>query len=575
MFRRSIFFALCCALISLSVVPFPFTSSKSGLSFAAEPEVVPGELIIRYETDKNKGQSFEKAVYGALKSFGDDSLVSISPLSSDADLHRVKIANPKKLNEVLVRMKQQPGVAVAEPNYVLRALRQRTEPNPTNDPDFTKLWGMRNTGQPDPKGQVGKPGVDIGVVPIWNRGYTGSREIVVAIIDTGVNYNHVDLKANIHFNAAESGANATNGVDDDGNGYVDDYAGMDFSGDAPKPNGLDDHGHGSHCAGTIGGEGNNQTGVVGVNWKTSILPVKFLGADGSGSLAGAVEAINYATKMKVNIMSNSWGGGGFSQTLLDAIKKAKDAGILFVAAAGNDSNNNDAQPGYPASYKVENVLSVAAIDNQDRLAGFSNYGKTSVHIAAPGVNVWSTVLDNGYASYSGTSMATPHASGVAALLWSANPKFTYADIKERMIRTSVPVKALKNKVVANGRINVKNAFDNVTPPPGPQPDESRWKAKATKIESAHPYEAGKTVRFEVKQKGAKFLRIHFSSIDVESGYDFVRVLDASGEEFDSFSGKMQDVTSAFVIGDTAIIELSADTSVVGDGFLVDRIDVNE
>lgn len=577
MLRFSSVLALFCAQMSLTVVPFPFSSHFSA-AFAKAPESVSGELIVRFETDKsiqNKAVAFEKMIYRTMQPYGDDSVVSVSSFLSDGDLHRVKISDATKMNEVIARMKQQPGVEIAEPNYIVRALRDFADANPTNDPDFGKLWGMKNVGQADPKGQVGKPGVDIGVVPVWNRGHVGSRDIVVAIIDTGVNYNHPDLKANIHYNEGESGDKASNGKDDDGNGYVDDYIGMNFSGETPKPNGLDDHSHGSHCAGTIGGEGNNQVGVVGVNWKTSILPVKFLGADGSGSLAGAIEAINYATQMKVNIMSNSWGGGGFSQALFDAIKKARDQGILFVAAAGNESNNNDANPSYPASYKLDNVLSVAAIDNQDRLAGFSNFGRSSVHVAAPGVNIWSTVLEDKYASYSGTSMATPHASGIAALLWSANPKWTYADIKDRMIKTSVPVKGLKNKVAANGRLNVLNAFDNVTPAPGAQPDPNRWTSKSARIESKHPYEAAKTIQFEIHQKGAKFLRIHFSSIDVESGYDFVRVLDGAGEEVDSFSGRLQDVTSAFIEGDKATIELVADSSVNGDGFSVDRIDVNE
>lgn len=580
MFRFSTALALFCAQMGLTVVPFPFLTQPHE-AFANEskkPEVVPGELIVRFappKDTKNKAVAFEKMIYRAMKDQGDQSIVSVSSFMSDADLHRIKISNPKKLGAAMANFKAQVGVTSVEPNYVIRAVHDFADSNPTNDPDFAKLWGMKNIGQADPKGQVGKPGVDIGVMPIWNRGFTGSRDVVVAIIDTGVNFNHPDLKANIRYNAGESGDKATNGVDDDGNGYIDDYIGMDFSGETPKPNGLDDHSHGSHCAGTIGGEGNNQIGVVGVNWKTSILPVKFLGADGSGSLAGAIEAIHYATKMKVNIMSNSWGGGGFSQELFDAIKKARDQGILFVAAAGNESNNNDSNPSYPASYKLDNVLSVAAIDNQDRLASFSNYGRTAVHVAAPGVNIWSTVLNDKYASYSGTSMATPHASGIAALLWSAHPEWTYADIKDRMIKTSVPVKGLKNKVVANGRLNVQNAFDNVMPSPEPQPDPARWKSKEISIESQHPYESGKTIQFEISQKGAQFLRVHFSSIDVEQGYDFVRILDRSGEEVESFSGKLQDVMSTYVTGDKMTIELSADTSVNGNGFSVDRIEIND
>jgi subtilisin family serine protease len=198
-----------------------------------------------------------------------------------------------------------------------------------------------NTGQKDSDaagGKEGTPGSDIHVAPLWQRGVTGSRDIVVAVIDTGMDRTHPDLMPNLYVNPGEAGALANNGVDDDGNGFVDDVSGWNFY--AKNNNSNDDNRHGSHCSGTIGAAGNNGVGVVGVNWNVSLLPVKFLSGSGSGSTEGAVNAVNYATRMKVNVMSNSWGGGAPSQALKEAIEKANQAGILFVAAAGNDGSNN-------------------------------------------------------------------------------------------------------------------------------------------------------------------------------------------------------------------------------------------
>ncbi|NDD93079.1 hypothetical protein EBZ37_13485 [bacterium] len=252
---------------------------------------------------------------------------------------------------------------------------------------------------------------------------------------------------------------ATNGVDDDGNGFIDDVHGWNFA--AKSSNSSDDQGHGSHCAGTIGGSGNNSIGVAGVNWQVTMMPVKFLDAQGGGTLQGAVEAINYARTMGAKIMSNSWGGGGASQALKEAIEKARDAGILFVAAAGNDGTDNDSRPVYPAAYPVENVLAVSAVDNQGGLADFSNFGKKTVHVAAPGVNVMSSTKGSSYRSLSGTSMACPHVSGVGALLLSINPSMSYSELKERIMKTSQPLASVRRKVVSRGMVSAYNAINNI------------------------------------------------------------------------------------------------------------------
>ena len=355
------------------------------------------------------------------------------------------------------------GVAYVEPDFVI---------SPTalpNDPSFSTLWGLNNVGQ-----SGGVADVDIDAPEAWNT-TTGSRSVVVAVIDTGIDYNHPDLASNIWRNPGEI---AGDGIDNDRNGYVDDVRGWDFANNDADP--FDDEGHGTHVAGTIGAVGNNGVGVVGVSWNVSLMALKFLGADGSGSTSGAVAAINYATRMRqsfgVNVVAtnNSWGGGGFSSALRDAIAAGGSAGVLCVAAAGNESANNDATPSYPANYAGDAVISVAATDSSNRLATFSNYGVTTVDVAAPGVGIYSTVPGNGYASYSGTSMATPHVTGTVALLAAANPQATAAQIRTAILSTAVPLPALAGKVATGGLVNAAAALAAVgggggEPPAQPAP----------------------------------------------------------------------------------------------------------
>lgn len=352
-------------------------------------------------------------------------------------------------------------VAYAEPDYVVHALAA------PNDASYSQLWGLSNTSQTG-----GTADADIDAPEAWDI-TTGSSGIVLGVIDTGIDYNHPDLAANIWTNPNEIPAN---GLDDDGNGYVDDIRGWNFVGDTNNP--MDDHFHGTHCAGTIGAVGNNGSGVVGVNWQVKMIPLKFLSSSGGGVLSDAIEAVRYATRVGARLTSNSWGGGGFSQTLKDAIDDASAAGSLFVAAAGNDGSNNDAYPSYPASYASANVVSVAATDHADRLAGFSNYGKTSVHLAAPGVGILSTFpttttsamtaygLPTSYARISGTSMATPHVSGVAALALAQTPGLTPLQLRSRLMLRSDRLPHLVGILQTAGRLN---AFNVVNPnwQPGP------------------------------------------------------------------------------------------------------------
>jgi subtilisin family serine protease len=317
-----------------------------------------------------------------------------------------------------------------------------------NDTQLGSLWGLNNTGQ-----SGGVVDADIDAPEAWEVS-TGSSSIVVAVIDTGVSYTHPDLADNMWRNPGET---AGNGIDDDGNGFIDDIYGWDFVNNDSNP--MDDNKHGTHVAGTIAAEGNNSSGVVGVNWNSSIMALKFLSSGGSGTTANAILSVNYATMMRelygvnVRVASNSWGGGPFSQGLFDAISNMNDAGILFVAAAGNSADNADVSPHYPAAYNVPNVISVAATDRFDQLASFSTYGLNSVDLGAPGVDILSTVLNGGYSSLSGTSMATPHVSGVAALAWSIAPNATVSEVKAALLGGVDPIPALAGKTVTGGRLN--------------------------------------------------------------------------------------------------------------------------
>ncbi len=449
------------------------------------------------------------------------------------------------------QLQQLPGVEFVEPNYIYRASQL------PNDSRLDDLWGLVNQNK-------SSGGVDIDAAAAWGI-TTGDKDIVVAVIDTGVNYNHPDLKNNMWVNQAE--ANGQTGVDDDGNGFIDDIHGYDFANNDGDP--MDDNDHGTHCAGTIGAEGDNGIGVVGVNWKVSIMGLKFLTGTGGGTLEDALKSIDYATQMGVDVMSNSWGGGGESQTLREAIERAEQAGILFVAAAGNASNNNDAQPSYPANYDVPNVISVAAISDRGDLASFSNYGKNTVHIAAPGVNVLSTTKSGGYKQLSGTSMATPHVSGVAALLLAKEPHLSYSDLKTRLLATSEPSAKLRNKV-SHGVLNAYNALTNTIPPPDAN-DPSNWPSVSQNHSTDHPYANDVDESYVVTVPGATKVAVHFSKFELERGFDKVHFFDGSGQKIGEMTGNQDNNYSPVAVGDTIVLQFKSDYSVNAYGFDVDAV----
>ncbi len=346
------------------------------------------------------------------------------------NMAQIRLDGDVDVLEAVNILKRSKGVLYAEANYLVETM------NIPNDPGYSSLWGMS---------MIDAPGA-------WNVS-TGSEEIVVAVIDTGIESNHEDLSDNIW-------------TSDEG------YHGYNALNDTYYP--MDDHGHGTHVAGTIGAVGDNGLGVVGVNWNVSLMGIKFLDAMGGGTIGHAIAGLEYVLEKKnegENIVatSNSWGGGGYSQLLYEAIEQHQEAGILFVAAAGNSGTDNDVNPMYPASYDLTNIISVAATNINDERAWFSNFGASSVHVGAPGVDINSTFLDNSYNIAAGTSMAAPHVSGLAALLASHNSSYDYNNLKNVIMSSVEPNDSLSNITLTEGRINASGAMTL-----SPDPDNIRF-----------------------------------------------------------------------------------------------------
>ncbi|MCF3568599.1 Ig-like domain-containing protein [Planktothrix agardhii 1807] len=364
------------------------------------------------------------------------------------------------VEKIISTYKNDPRFEYIEPDYIITLEDTSKTRNPEeslsiitpqattpNDPGYSQLWGLNNTGQ-----SGGTADADIDAPEAWDI-QKGNQNLVIGVIDTGVDYDHPDLSANIWTNPGEI---AGDGIDNDSNGYIDDVRGWDFAYNDNNP--MDVHGHGTHVAGTIAGKGNNGVGVTGVAWNAKIMPLKFLNDSGSGSTSNAILAINYATAKGVKLTNNSWGGGGYSQALYDAINTAGQQGALFIAAAGNSSQNTDTTPAYPASYDLANIISVASTTRTDGLSWFSNYGATTVDLGAPGSDIYSAWPNSTYNTISGTSMASPHVTGAAALLWSQNPTWTAQQIKNRLMSTGDSISALNGKTVSGKRLNIYNAL---------------------------------------------------------------------------------------------------------------------
>ncbi|MBI1242171.1 S8 family peptidase [Umezakia ovalisporum] len=427
-----------------------------------EVESVPGELLVQFKKDtseQGRGRAYERINGRAL-----EIVVAAHGKSPKGDLVLVDYVPRPNLppEAAIAEIQKDPSVEFAEPNLIYQHYAT------SNDPFYTNgnLWGMYGSVT-NPPNQFGSQAGQA-----WASGYTGSDTVYVGVIDTGVQIGHSELIDNVWTNANDP----INNIDDDGNGYVDDINGWDFNGNNNTVYDGNEDAHGTHVAGTIGAKGGNGLGVAGVTWNVKFITAKFLGPNG-GTLANAIKAINYITDLKtrqgLNIVAtnNSWGGGGYSQALHDAIIRAAKADILFVAAAGNSSNNNDKKANYPSNYDTSkgtrtelaasynSVIAVASITSTGVLSNFSNYGAKTVHIGGPGSSILSTV-PGGYAYYNGTSMAAPHVTGGVALYSAAHPQATASQMRSAILNSAVFTSSLNRKTVTNGRLNVYNALTN-------------------------------------------------------------------------------------------------------------------
>jgi subtilisin family serine protease len=494
--------------------------------------------IIQFYTKKE----MEQFAYN-LKTLKSDSL----QVETHQELNAVTVSDIQVVNSFVELISHK--IKHIEPNYIYSQF--ESIPNSGED-HYNRQWGLK-TIKAEEAWEIEK----------------GSKEVIVAVVDSGVDIYHEDLKDNIWINEAEKSGEP--GVDDDNNGFIDDIYGHDFAYKDGIPE--DGTGHGTHCAGVIGASHSNNLGIKGVNKNVRIMPLKFLSARGKGSLVNGAKAIKYAVDNGAHIISNSWGADAYSDILKEMITYAEERGVILVAAAGNYSTSNFF---YPASYENKNVVSVAATDINDKMAEFSNFGVPHVDLSAPGVDIFSTFKDNSYKSLNGTSMATPFVAGAFALLISnkmkQNEAYQMDELIEQVLKTTDHVPSLENSVITAGRLNIYNMLNNIRPTRPGFPKEELWTRVDQKIESPHPYPSDSTLEYPVKvPEGSKFMRFHFKSFYLENRVDKVEIIVKDRKL--TYTGLMGHniMTNFITVYDTdeVVIKLISDKSITFNGFVID------
>ncbi len=432
-------------------------------AYAGTAEYVPGEVIVKYKDGLIRSRESMNTLYD------DARITSVRRLKGSLNgFEQLRFnAEDTQMDDVVQTFMKNDAVEYVQPNYILRSLPVAEEnvavspaagipcffpgfPPGCEDSETPVTRPVLNPAPADVVPPVADPSLSeayglskIGATSAW-KANRGSKKIIVAVIDTGVDYNHEDLSFNVWRNPKPT---------------QNDVVGFDFVHNDGLP--FDDNKHGTHTSGTVGAVGGNGKGVSGVSQRVSVMAIKFLSGQGSGTTADAIRAVDYAINHGAKVLSNSWGGHGNdnNQALFQAIERAKAKNVLFVAAAGNDGTDNDgSDPAYPAGFTNDNLIAVAATDRNDQMASFSNYGKKTTHLGAPGVGVYSTTPGGQYEALSGTSMACPHVAGAAALIWSKKPTLTYKQVKNILMSTADPVSSLAGRTVTGARLNVLKAL---------------------------------------------------------------------------------------------------------------------
>ncbi len=439
----SVFIGLLLATMPLAANAQTNDIPNLGLVQHASGGYAPDSVIVKFRPSANASKKARaRGLVNATSHRGYDLVKGLESL---------KLKPGQSISKAVNRLKNLPFVEFAEPDYLVQAN--------TNDTYYDLLYAIDNTGQ-SVAGSIGTADADMNVREAWSI-QTGDPSLIIAVIDEGVQYNHPDLDANMWVNLGEI---PSNGIDDDGNGFIDDVHGYDFFANDGDP--MDEGGHGTHVAGTICAETTNATGIAGVVQQCKIMALRFLGSNG-GSTSGAIASLDYAVQMGATISNNSWGGGGYSTALYQSIAAARDADHIFLAAAGNDGTNNDSTPHYPSNYDLTNIISVAATDNRDARASFSNYGAVSVDIGAPGVDIASSYITDSYVYLSGTSMATPNVTGVVALIRSEFPDWGYQQVIDHLYATARPAASMNGRTTTGSIANAAAALAGGEPPTPP------------------------------------------------------------------------------------------------------------